>query len=133
MKSSEIKLSSEYKFGLFFSLVFYVLGWYFFSDQTTILSYVLYVVATTLLLVTILNAKLLTTLNKLWMRFGILLGMIVGPIVFGFIFFGLFTPIALLMKLFRRDELRLKLKTRNSYWKSKHIINSHPNSFEHQF
>ena len=50
------------------------------------------------------------------MKFGILLGMIVSPIVMGLIFFGLFTPIAMLMRLFGRDELRLSLKKKKTHW-----------------
>ena len=89
--------------------------------------------ATIFFLVTLVNAKLLLPLNKLWMRFGLLLGMIVSPIVFGVIFFGLFTPISLLMTLFGRDELRLKLKSRDSHWKSKEMTASQSDSFKRQF
>ena len=66
------------------------------------------------------------------MRFGHLIGMIVSPIVLGVIFFGLFTPIAMLMRLSGRDELRLKLSHKVSHW----IIRSEPikaESFKHQF
>jgi hypothetical protein len=71
-------------------------------------------------------------LNKLWMRFGLLLAMIVSPIVLSTIFFGLFTPIALVMRLSRRDELRLKFYKKQSYW----IVRREPiksESFKHQF
>ena len=133
MKSSDIKLSSNCKFGLFFTAVFLIIGWYFFSVEITNFSYVSFGVATIFFLVTIVNAKLLLPLNKLWMRFGLLLGMIFSPIVFGIIFFGLFTPISLLMRLFGRDELRLKLKSRDTHWKSKEITDSQSNSFNNQF
>ena len=71
------------------------------------------------LLVTLTKSDALLPLNKLWMRFGLLLGMIVSPIVLGVIFFGLFTPIATLMRLSGRDELRLKYTQRASHWISR--------------
>jgi hypothetical protein len=66
------------------------------------------------------------------MQFGLLLSKIVSPIVFGIIFFGLFTPIAILMRLWGRDELRLKFKRKTSHW----ISRSEPiqaDSFKQQF
>ena len=62
------------------------------------------------LIITITNADALLPLNKLWMKFGILLGMIISPIIMGIIFFVIFTPIAILMRLSGRDELRLRFK-----------------------
>jgi hypothetical protein len=71
------------------------------------------------LLVTLIKSDALLPLNKLWMRFGLLLSMIVSPIVLGVIFFGLFTPYALIMRIFGRDELRLKIKKGETHWKSR--------------
>ena len=82
---------------------------------------------------TLLKAELLLPLNKLWMSLGLLLGMIVSPIVLGIIFFGMFTPISQLMKLFGRDELRLKLKNRGSHWRLKELTSTPPESFKNQF
>ena len=66
------------------------------------------------LIITITNADALLPLNKLWMKFGILLGMIISPIIMGIIFFVIFTPIAILMRLSGRDELRLRLKKKKN-------------------
>ena len=68
------------------------------------------------MLVTIFKDELLLPLNRLWMRFGLLIGMIIGPIVLGLIFFTLFSPVAIFMRLFGRDELHLKYKKKSSYW-----------------
>ena len=72
-------------------------------------------------------------LNKAWMRLGFLLGVIINPIVLGLIFFLLFTPIALLMRLFGRDELRLRVKNRSSHWKNRNIRSIGMNTFKQQF
>ena len=89
--------------------------------------------ATIFFILTVLRSDLLLPLNKLWMRLGLVLGLIISPIVLGIIYFGLFTPIALLMRLFSRDELRLKLLPRSSFWRirknSKQIVESFKNQF----
>ena len=89
-------------------------------------------VSAVFLCVTMVKADVLLPLNKLWMRFGFLLGMIVSPIVLGVIFFGMFTPIAVLMRMSGRDELRLKFNNKASHWISRDEPVK-PDSFKHQF
>ena len=116
MKFSEVELPSNRKFGFFFTFVFAVAAAYFYHSADAIWAYLLIASALTFLLVTLVKSNALLPLNKVWMRFGLLLGMIVSPIVLGIIFFGLFTPIALLMRLNGRDELRLKFNQKASHW-----------------
>ena len=115
-KFSEIELPSNKKFGYFFTLIFIILTGYFFVNKSLNLAYIFATISTTLFFITIVKADLLLYPNKLWIRFGLLLGMIISPIVLGVLFFILFTPTAILMKLFGRDELRLKFKKNTSYW-----------------
>ena len=131
-KFSEIELPSNKKFGYFFSLIFIIITGYFFVNKSLNLTYIFATISTALFLITILKADLLLYPNKLWIRFGFLLGMIISPIVLGVLFFILFTPTAILMKLFGRDELRLKFKKNTSYW----IVRENqikPDSFSNQF
>ena len=83
-------------------------------------------------LVTLFKAEILKPLNKLWMGFGLVLGTIVSPIVMGFIFFMIFTPIGILMRFFGRDELLLQFKVKSSYWTKRHE-DIFSNSFRRQF
>ena len=132
MRFPEIELPPNRKFGFFFTFVFAVAASYFYYSANVTWAYVFIAAALIFLLVTLLKSDALLPLNKLWMRFGLLLGMIVGPIVLGIIFFGLFTPIAILMRLSGRDELRLKYAQKASYWISRgELIKSE--SFKHQF
>lgn len=124
MNFSELKLPSNRKFGLFFTAVFAITAAYCFYQTALAYAYFLGVIAAALLLATLTKADLLLPLNKAWMRLGLLLGMIVSPIVLGMIFFLLFTPIGLLMRLFGRDELRLKLTARASHWRA-HCLYAH--------
>lgn len=132
MNSSEFVLPSNKKFGLFFTLVFVVLATHFFIISQLILSYIFLSLGITLLFFTLFKAEILHPLNKSWMKFGMLLGKIVGPIVLGVIFFILFTTIAFLMRAFGRDELSLKFVKRNTYWINRGT--SMPTDhFKHQF
>ncbi len=132
MTFSEIILPSNRKFGFFFTFVFAVAAAYFYYSADIRWAYGFISVASIFLLVTLIKDEALLPFNKLWMRFGLLLGMIVSPIVLGIIFFGLFTPISILMRLGGRDELRLKFYPKTSHW----ISRSEPirsGSFKNQF
>jgi hypothetical protein len=130
MKSPEIKLPSNHKFGFFFSTIFLLASLYSYYIDTEIIAYVLGALCGTFLVITIINAKILLPLNKLWMKFGVLLGMIVSPIIMGIIYFGIFTPIV--MRLSGRDELRLRLKKQKTYWINRKTLNE-VDSFKKQF
>ena len=132
MNLSEIQLPSNKKFGFFFAFVFAITAAYFFNSSNMIWAYISAGTSLIFLVITLVRDELLLPLNKLWMRFGLLLGIIVSPIVLGVIFFGLFTPIALLMRLSGRDELRLKFSKKPSHW----ILRNEPikpESFKQQF
>jgi energy-coupling factor transporter transmembrane protein EcfT len=132
MKFSDVELPSNQKFGVFFTFVFAVSAAYFYYSANVILAYVFVATAFIFLLVTLIKCDAFLPLNKLWMRFGLLLGMIVSPIVLGIIFFGVFTPIAILLRLSGRDELRLKCAQKASHWISRDE-RIKPGSFKHQF
>ena len=132
MKFSEIKLPSNRKFGFFFTFVFAIAAAYFYYYATLGWAYAFVAASSIFLLITLIKSDALLPLNKLWMRFGLLLSVIVSPIVLGIIFFGLFTPIAMLMRLRGRDELRLKFTQKASHWITRNeAITS--DSFKNQF
>ena len=132
MNFSEIELPSNRKFGLFFSLVFTVAAAYFYFTENIVWTYAFVAASLIFLLITLIKSDALLPLNKLWMRFGLLLGMIVSKIVLGIIFFGLFMPIATLMRLSGRDELSLQFSKKVSHWitRSEQIK---PESFKNQY
>jgi len=133
MRFSDIELPSDRKFGFFFSGVFFAIGAYLYIEESVTASYSFTALSLTFLIVTLVKADLLLSLNKLWMRFGLLLGMIVSPIVLGVIFFGLFTPISIVMRLFGRDELRLRFKQKASHWITRESSSPQSDAFKHQF
>ena len=132
MNSSDIKLPSNKSFGFFFTFVFGLVALYFHTNDLMSWTFTMSLMSVIFLVITVLRAEILLPLNKLWMRFGLLLGLIVSPIILGIIFFGIFTPIALVMRLSGRDELRLKFDKKSTHWISRtEPIKSE--SFKYQF
>ena len=131
-KYSEIEIPSNKKFGYFFTFVFMIITGYFFANKSLNLAYIFGTISAIFFIITTLKADLLLFLNILWIRFGLLLGMIISPFVLGILFFVFFTPMAMLMKLYGRDELRLKFKKNITYWtlRDNQIM---PDSFKNQF
>ena len=116
MKDLKIKLPSNKKFGYFFTFLFALVATYFFVKGIEAWAYFFLIIVVIFFIITITKAEILLPLNKIWMRFGLLLGLIVSPLVLGLIFFCIFTPLAFLMRLSGRDELRLKIKNKTSHW-----------------
>ena len=102
-----MKLPSNKTFGYFFSLVFLISSVYFFFQNNKLYIFFL-ILSCVFVIVSITFPKLLLPLNLLWMKFGILLGKIINPIIFGIIFFFMITPIGLIRKLIGVDELKIK-------------------------
>ena len=132
MKLSDIELPSNKKFGFFLSVVFLIASLYFWYLGNFVITYIFLFITIAFFTITIIKASILLPINKLWMRFGLMLGMIVSPIILGIIFFGMFTPIALFLRLIGRDELRLSLRGKSSNWINKDK-SPDSESFKYQF
>ena len=117
MKEVTIKLPSNKKFGYTFSVILLTISIYFLFSSNEKVGYTFLIFTGLLILITFINPNILNTFNKKWMQFGMFMGKIVSPITLGILFFGLFTPYGLIMKIFGRDELCLKLEKKTSYWK----------------
>ena len=133
MKLENIKLPSNRKFGFFFTFVFCIAACYFFYIEKHSMSLALGLTGLIFFLVTITKDILLLPLNRLWMRLGLLLGRIVSPIVLAVLFFLMFAPIGIFMRIFGRDELRLKKLNHDSFWKLRDQSDKASSSFTQQF
>tara|TARA_B100001105_G_C22229412_1_gene373320 strand:+ start:106 stop:489 length:384 start_codon:yes stop_codon:yes gene_type:complete len=111
----DIKISTNKSFGLVFFVVFFLISVYPLLDGGNIRFWSL-IVAIIFLTLGLLNSKILTPLNKIWFKFGLLLGSIVSPIVMSVIFFFVITPISSIMRILGKDILNLKWNNTNSYW-----------------
>tara|TARA_B100000886_G_C20404684_1_gene484183 strand:+ start:1094 stop:1474 length:381 start_codon:yes stop_codon:yes gene_type:complete len=110
------KKSSNRSFGILFFLVFLGFGlWPLTKNQPVNL--VLISISIIFLILGAFNSKILSPFNILWIKLGELLGRIIAPIVMALVYFIILTPISLLVRVFGKDLLGLKLlKNQNSYW-----------------
>ena len=113
---SNIKISSNRNFGLVFFFIFLVVSiWPLTHNESPRIWSAIISLAFLILVLT--RSKLLTPLNRLWAKFGIILGSIIAPIVMGVVFFLVVTPIGLVMKIIGKDLLNLKYdKKKETYW-----------------
>lgn len=132
MKTLQPEIPSNKKFGYFFTVFFLSIAGYCYINNLTMFAYALTIIATILVIITMTKADVLLPLNYIWMHFGLALGKIINPIILGIIFFGLFAPVAILGRLFGRDELRLKHKSKTSQW-IRRDVPTRQGSFKQQF
>ena len=129
MSKDKIKIGSNRSFGVVFFIVFLLIAIYPLLSENPIRLWSL-IIAVIFLILGLLNSRILTPLNILWMKFGMYLGIFISPIVMGFVFFLVVTPIGLIMKIFGKDLLNLKKNQKTTYWLDKDKIKS---SMKNQF
>ena len=111
----EVKIGSNKSFGIVFFIVFFIIAIYPLLNHNELRLWSL-IISIIFLILGLLNSKLLTPLNKIWFKFGILLGKIISPLVMGLIFFFVVTPIGILMRILKKDLLNLKFNKKTTYW-----------------
>ena len=108
--------SSEKSFGVVFSIVFLIFALYPLTGSSSIHIWAL-AVSAVFLLFAFLAPTILILPNKLWFKFGMLLGSIVAPIVMLLVYFFTVLPTGIIMRLLRKDLLKQKLDSNaKSYW-----------------
>ena len=108
--------SSNRSFGLLFFVVFLIIGLWPIKNGENLNIYFL-TASVIFLLLGLINSKLLSPLNKLWIKFGELLGIIIAPLVMALVYFFILTPVSLIVRIFGKDLLGLKfLKEKETYW-----------------
>ena len=97
---------SNKSFGILFFIFFSILGlWPLLNDKEPKIAFL--VLAAIFLILGLINSKLLTPLNKYWIKLGELLGRIIAPIVMALVYFIILTPISLLVRAFGKDLLNI--------------------------
>ena len=108
--------SSNKSFGLLFFVVFLIIGLWPLKNGESLNFY--FIIASVIFLILgLLNSKLLSPLNKSWIKLGEILGIIIAPIVMALVYFVILTPISIIVRVFGKDLLGLKfLKEKDTYW-----------------
>jgi len=109
-----IKRKDNITFGILFFFLFFIIGLYPLKSDGAIRIWSV-IFSLVFLIITIIRPNLFTFLNKLWIKFGILLGRIISPIVMGLVFFFVVTPIGVLVRILKKDVMGLK-RGASSYW-----------------
>ena len=110
------KKSSNRSFGILFFLVFLGFGLWPLTKELSPNIYLI-IISVVFLVLGLLNSKLLSPLNEIWIKFGEILGRVIAPLIMALVYFFILTPISLLVRAFGKDLLGLKYsKQQNSYW-----------------
>ena len=118
--NKNIKVSSNRSFGFLFFVVFFIISLWPLKSQGDLRLWA-FILSLIFLVLGVLNSKFLTPLNKLWFKFGIILGSIISPIIMGTVFFLVVTPIGIIMRFSGKDLLRInKSKHASTYWIKRH-------------
>jgi len=126
---NDIKISSNRSFGIVFFVVFLIISLWPILNESDLRVWSL-IISIIFLILGVLNSKILTPLNKIWFKFGLLLGKIIAPMVMGIIFFLVVTPTGIIMKLFKKDLINLKKNNNSTYWiKRKDNLSNMKNQF----
>ena len=121
--SEKIEISSNKSFGIVFFIVFFLVATYPILNNEDVRVWSL-LISIIFLVLGLLNSTILNPLNRIWFKFGLFLGKIISPIIMGFIFFFVVTPIGIMMRFFRKDLLHLKFNNKETYWIEKNSIKS---------
>ncbi len=85
-----------------------------------------------LMIPALLFPRILKPAYRIWMATGQILGWVNTRIILGVVFYGLFLPTGLVMRLFGKDSMRLKLEEDTDSYRV--VRQSRPNShMKHQF
>jgi hypothetical protein len=133
-RHTEVEGSSNRSFGLVFAVVFVIVAaWPWVFGGGTVRTWAL-AVAGAFAALAFIAPGVLGGLNRLWMKFGLLLGRIVSPIALGVLFFLVFTPMGVLFRMAGKDPLRLRKPSEAStYWVARTPPGPAPESLKNQF
>ena len=123
MKKNNIKIGTNKSFGIVFFLFFLIVSLFPLFKNENIRVWSL-IIAIIFLILGLLNSKFLTPLNKIWFKFGILLGNFVSPIVMSIVFFVIVTPTSIIMRVLGKNLLNLKKGNKKTYWVERSKIKS---------
>ena len=112
MKSKE----NNKGFGILFFIVFLLFGlWPLLKGDSPRIYF--FPIAVLFLILGLINSKILTPLNRSWIKFGELLGTIIAPIVMGLVYFIVLTPLSFLIRITGKDLLNVKFSNKvKTYW-----------------
>ena len=125
--------SSNRSFGFVFSVLFAFLGLGPLVRGRPVRGWAL-VVAAAFLLAALALPRMLAPLNRLWLRFGLVLHACISPVIMGLVFYTTVTPIGLARRLLGKDPLRRRFdRDAVTYWIERDPPGPAPDTMTRQF
>lgn len=129
----EVPGSSDRSFGLVFAAVFVIVAFFPLISDGAVRVWAL-ILSGTLILVAVLQPRLLAPANRLWKQIGGLMHRIASPIALGLVYYFVVTPTGIILRLFRKDPLRLSFDPKAvSYWIKRDPPGPSADSLNNQF
>ena len=131
-----VEVGSDRTFGLTLGAILIAIGIgrSFATGLLTTVTFLVVILGVALLSLAIAAPYRLTSLNRLWLKLGVAIGNLVNPIVLGLLFFLIFTPMALLMRMLGKRPLRLAPDhAAASYWIARQPLEGETSSMRTQF
>ena len=132
-REDEVEGSSDRSFGVVFAVVFLIIGLLPLLHSGSVRWWSVGVSAA-FGAVALTIPSVLAVPNRLWMKFGLLLAKVVSPIALGILFYLVFMPVGLVMRIANKDPLRLRFDpAAKSYWIPRDPPGPAPTSMTNQF
>jgi len=129
----DVKIGSDRSFGFVFAIFFLIVASVqFWTGHHSFWPWLF--ASGAFLLITLIVPRLLHPLNFVWFKFGILLHLIISPVILGLMFFVVFTPMSIVMRLLKKRPLNLQFDAQaKSYWIQRKPPGPLPETFKNQF
>jgi len=114
---TQSNITSNKKFGYFFTSIFFLLSIYFFNLNSLNPFYLTIFLSLIFFLITLFKDYWLKELNNIWFKFGILLSKLISPLILAFIFYFIITPFGVIKKIFKLGTINYENKNKNSFWR----------------
>ena len=117
-------------FELIWAFIFMVISLYplFFSESIRLWSLI---TSIAFIIIALVRPLLLTGFYKIWVKFGEIIGGVISKLILLILFYAVFTPVALVLRLLGKDLLHKRLDNKAStYWEER---KEQPGSLRNQF
>lgn len=115
-KHRKVVAGSNRNFGLTFSAVFLLIAVWPWLRHGDGIRYWAICGSLVLITVSLFANDLLSPLNRIWFKIGLAMHGIVSPVIMALLFYGAVTPMAFILRLTKKDILRLKAESEPTYW-----------------
>ena len=128
-----IVAGSNLTFGLSLAGVFLLHALWLFISQGYPPRWWEIIVALVLALLAFVAPDWLKPLNHLWFRIGLALNWLVSPVIMGLLFYGIVSPMGIVMRALGNDILSLQRNDNYSYWNIRKPVGPLAGSMKNQF